>query len=130
MSPLGPVRHDYSFPLRINASQRQAQQAAYPAHVAQMIRQFLLTSPGERIDLPDFGGGLRRMIFAPITSELASTSELLIRRGLNKYLGQHIELLKVTVRNATEIDPGAIEVFIEYRLKETQENASLTLQVR
>ena len=129
MIPFGPVRHDYSFPLRINAAQRQAQQTAYPAHVAQMIRQFLLTSPGERIDLPDFGGGLRRMIFAPITSELASASELLIRRGLNKYLGQHMELLKVTVRNATEIDPGAIEVFIEYRLKETQENASLTLQL-
>ena len=129
MTPLGPVRRDYSFPLRINAAQRQAQQAGYPAHVATMIRQFLLTSPGERINMPDFGGGLRRMIFAPMTSELASTSELLIRRGLEKYLGQHIELLKVTVRNATEIDPAAMEVLIEHRLRETQENASVTLQV-
>jgi len=119
----GPLRRDYSFPLRINAAQRQAQQVGYAEHVAQMIRQFLFTSPGERINLPDFGGGLRRMVFAPITSELTSTSELLIRRGLEKYLGQDIELIKVTVRNAQEIDPAAIEVSIRYRLKETQEEA-------
>jgi Bacteriophage baseplate protein W len=95
-----------------------------------MIRQFLLTSPGERINLPDFGGGLRRMIFATLTSELTSTSELLIRRGLDKYLGRHIELRKVSVRNATELDPVAVEVLVEYRLKETQENASVILQMR
>jgi phage baseplate assembly protein W len=130
MNSLGPPRRDYHFPLRINAAQRQAQQSPYPEHVAEMIRQFLLTSPGERVNLPDFGGGLRRMIFAPLTSELTSTSELLIRRGLDKYLGQHIELLKVTVRNATEIDPVAVEVLVEYRLKETQENASVILQMR
>lgn len=119
----GPLRRDYAFPLRINAAQRQAEQSSYEAHVAQMIRQFLFTSPGERINLPDFGGGLRRIVFAPMTSELTSTSELLIRRGLEKYLGQHIELIKVTVRNATESDPAAIEVSIQYRLKETQEEA-------
>jgi phage baseplate assembly protein W len=123
----GPLRRDYSFPLRINAVQRQAQQVGYAEHVAQMIRQFLFTSPGERINLPDFGGGLRRMVFAPITSELTSTSELLIRRGLEKYLGQHIELIKVTVGNAEEIDPAAIEVSIQYRLKETQEEAPTML---
>jgi phage baseplate assembly protein W len=130
MNTLGPPRRDYHFPLRINAAQRQAQQASYAAHVAQMIRQFLLTSPGERIDLPDFGGGLRRMVFAPMASELTSTSELLIRRGLDKYLGRHIAVMKVTVRNATEIDPAAVEVVLEYRLKETQTNESVTLQMR
>ena len=129
MKAFGPPRRDYHFPLRINAAQRQVQQSPYAEHVAEMIRQFLLTSPGERINLPDFGGGLRRVIFAPLTAELASTSELLVRRGLDKYLGQHIELLKVSVRNAKEIDPAAVEVFVEYRLKETQENASVTLEM-
>jgi phage baseplate assembly protein W len=129
MNPFGPIRHDYQFPLRINGTQRQAQRANYPAHVAQMIRQFLLTSPGERINLPDYGAGLRRMIFAPITSELASTSELLIHQGLEKYLGQHIKVVKVKVRTATEVSDGAVEILLEYQLIETQTNEALTLQL-
>src|SRR5262249_8943061 len=103
---------------------------SYPAHVAQMIRQYLFTAPGERINLPDFGGGLRRIVFAPMTSELESTSELLIRRGLEKYLGQHIKVLNGRVRSPSEIDPPAFEWSIQYRLNETQTIESLTLLER
>ena len=54
-----------AFPFRIDAGFGQAAQAAYAAHVDQMIRQVLLTAPGERVDLPEFGCGLRRLLFAP-----------------------------------------------------------------
>jgi len=63
-------RHDYAFPFRIDPASRQAAQTNYPTHVDQMIRQVLLTSPGERIDLPEFGCGLRQLIFAPHSSAL------------------------------------------------------------
>jgi phage baseplate assembly protein W len=43
-----------------------------------MIRQVLLTSPGERIDLPEFGCGLRQLIFAPHSSALDSTTNLIV----------------------------------------------------
>ena len=36
-------RHDYAFPFRIDGASRQAQQSPYAAHVAQMVRQVLLT---------------------------------------------------------------------------------------
>jgi phage baseplate assembly protein W len=140
----GPLRHDYRFPLRINGAQRQAERVSYPDHVAQTIRQFLLTSPGERVCLPDFGGGLRRLIFAPQTSGppqmsgqpsttpqtsgLASTTDLLVRQGLEKYLGQHITVNSVKVSQAAEIGDGAIEVLIEYQLIETQTAESLLLR--
>jgi uncharacterized protein len=130
MNTLGPVRHDYQFPLRINSRRRQAEQAGYAAHVAQMIRQLLLTAPGERVCLPDFGGGLRRLIFSPITSGLTSATELLIRQSLEKYLSQHIQVVNVKVRNAGEIADGAIEVLVEYQLIETQTNESVILQIR
>ncbi len=48
-------RHDYAFPFSIDPVSRQGARASYPAHVDQMIRQVLLTSPGERTNLPDFG---------------------------------------------------------------------------
>ena len=53
-------RRDYAYPLRIDGGSQQAAQAPYAAHVEQMIEQVLLTSPGERVDLPQFGCGLRR----------------------------------------------------------------------
>ena len=34
-------------------------------HLRDMIEQFLLTDPGERVNRPDFGAGLRHMIFEP-----------------------------------------------------------------
>ncbi|MEH2028374.1 MAG: hypothetical protein V7K67_01610 [Nostoc sp.] len=44
-------RHDYAFPFRIDAVSGQAAQTSYEAHVEQMIRQVLLTAPGERVYL-------------------------------------------------------------------------------
>ncbi len=130
MKLLGPIRYDYAFPLRINATSRGVERAAYGEHVAQMIRQFLLTTPGERVCLPDFGGGLRRILFSPKTSALASTTELLIRQGLDNYLGQHISVNKVTVSEASDVDEGAFEVLVEYILLETQTSGTVILQMR
>ena len=53
-------RRDYAFPFRIDGGSQQTAQSPYAAHVEQMIRQLLLTTPGERVDLPQFGCGLRR----------------------------------------------------------------------
>jgi uncharacterized protein len=130
MKTLGPVRYDYSFPLCINSTSRQVERPDYPEHVAQMIRQFLLTTPGERICLPDFGGGLRRILFSPKTSALQSTTELLIRQGLDKYLGQHIDVVKVTVSEPAELGEGAFQVLVEYTLLETQTSETVILQMR
>lgn len=126
----GPPRYDYAFPLRISSAHRQAARADYAAHVAQMIRQFLMTTPGERVCLPDFGGGLRRVLFAPKTTGLTSTTELLIRQGLEKYLGGQIKVRKVEVGDSGLYGDGAVEVLIEYTLIETQTRETLNVQVR
>ena len=131
--PLGPVRFDYRFPLRVGGAFGQAERAGYADHVAQMVRQALLTSPGERVCLPDFGCGLRQLIFAPKTTGergLNATTEMLVRRTLEKYLSGHIVVRAVNVRDAMEIDEGAVEVTVEYTLVETQTNQMVTLEVR
>lgn len=129
MRDFAPVRYDYAYPLRIAPVSRQVARVDYPEHVAQMIRQFLLTTPGERVCLPDYGGGLRRILFSPKTSALQSTTELLIRQGLDKYLGQHVEVVKVTVSEPGEIDVGAFQVLVEYRLLETQTSDVVILEL-
>jgi phage baseplate assembly protein W len=65
-------RTDYYDPFRVDPASQQTGQAGYGDHVYQMVRQLLLTSPGERVNLPQFGCGLRALVFAPITDALAT----------------------------------------------------------
>src|SRR5207253_3240120 len=112
-------RHDYGYPFRIAAS-GQAGQAAYAAHVEQMIRQVLLTSPGERIDLPDFGCGLRRLIFAPHDRNLDSTTQMIVQQALRKWLAREIDVKAVRVLAPEETsDEAELVVVVEYLLRET-----------
>jgi len=116
------ARHDYAFPFRIDASSGQGAQAAYPAHVDQMIRQILLTAPGERVDLPDFGCGLRRQLFAPHNPALDPTTQILVKQALDTYLGGQIQVVDVTVTPAEETgDEARLELEIDYVLIDTLE---------
>src|SRR5437867_8238581 len=114
-------RHDYAFPFRIDATSHQAAQTGYEAHVEQMIRQVLLTSPGERANLPEFGCGLRQLIFAPHSEALDATTKMLVTTALERWLAGQIEVRDVTVTPLAETpDPAQILIRIEYVLIETQ----------
>ena len=95
-------RHDYAFPFRIDAVSRQAQRASYEPHVAQMVRQLLLTTPGERADLPEFGCGLRALIFAGNSDALAATAKMLVQHALARWLSAYLSVraVEVTAKDA------------------------------
>src|SRR5437762_563299 len=103
-------RRDYTFPFRIDPASGQASQSAYGTHVRQMVRQVLLTSPGERADLPEFGCGLRRLIFAPNSDALQATARLLVRQSLERWLAGQIEVKQITVEPGAEDDYSQIVV--------------------
>ena len=94
-------RADYAFPLRIDGGSQRAAQAPYAAHVEQMILQILLTSPGERVDNPQFGCGLRQLVFAPITDALGATLQLQVTQALGLWLSGVIAVQNVTSPRAT-----------------------------
>jgi len=123
-----PVRYDYAYPLRISAVHHQAERATYSDHVDQMIRQFLLTSPGERVCKPFFGGGLRSLIFAPLAPNLKSATELMILNGLQTYLGQQITVAGVTVNAPSDLGDTTVEIVVKYVLIDTQTTQSTTVQ--
>jgi phage baseplate assembly protein W len=123
-------RHDYAFPFRIDATSHQAAQTGYEAHVEQMIRQVLLTSPGERADLPEFGCGLRQLIFAPHSDALDATTQIIVLQALDKWLSSQIQVKKVRVVPPEETgDAAQLLVQIEYVLIETRTNKSLEILV-
>ena len=123
-------RHDYAFPFRIDATSLQAAQVPYATHVQQMIRQILLTSPGERTDLPEFGCGVRRLLFAPNSQSLVSTTQMVVQQALNRWLGTQIKIQTVTVTGPE--DPTTdheIIIQIEYELIETRTNERAEVRV-
>ncbi|MGH7841781.1 MAG: GPW/gp25 family protein [Candidatus Binataceae bacterium] len=126
------ARHDYAFPFRIDPASGQAARTGYETHVEQMIRQLLLTSPGERIDLPDFGCGLRKLLFAPNSDALAATTQILVLQSLSKWLGNQIQVQNVSVKQpdpTQPFDPAQLLIEIDYVLIETQAQRSLAVKV-
>jgi uncharacterized protein len=115
-------RTDYAFPFRIDQASSQGAQSPYARHVDEMIRQVLLTTPGERADLPEFGCGLRQLLFAPNSDALQATTQILVQRSLNHWLAGQIKLLKVTVTAGPGGDYSQLLVQVAYTLIETQTN--------
>jgi phage baseplate assembly protein W len=113
-------RTDYNFPFKIDPGSGQGARTPYAAHVDQMIRQILLTTPGERADLPSFGCGLRRLLFAPNTNALEATTQVLVQQNLNQWLSDQIVLQTVTVTPGLDGDYSQLVVLISYTLVETQ----------
>jgi uncharacterized protein len=126
------ARQDYAFPFQIDSASQQTAQAGYAAHVDQMIRQLLLTDPGERVDLPQFGCGLRSLVFAPNSDALAATVQLRVIQGLNQWLAGIVNVVAVTVgagQGGAPVEPGTLEVTVTYTLVETQTNQAVTVAV-
>ena len=97
----------------------------YPAYVVQLIKQVLLTAPGERVNRPDFGAGLRRLVFAPSSPETATLLQATIFQSLDRWLGQLIKVDRVE----TSFENGRLDVVICYTLKARGDQQVLNLEV-
>ena len=113
-------RTDYAYPFHIDQASSQGAQSPYARHVDEMIRQILLTTPGERADLPEFGCGLRQLLFAPNSDALQATTQLIIQRSLAQWLSDQIKVQTITVGPGPGNDYSQIVVQIAYTLLETQ----------
>jgi phage baseplate assembly protein W len=114
------------FPLRVDGVfGHLKQEADYERYVNQLIRQVLLTSPGERAHRPDFGAGLRRMVFQANDDTTASLLQTLIFQNLNQFLGTLISVDDVRAR----ANGGQLDVTVIYTLKARGTRTVLNLEV-
>jgi uncharacterized protein len=130
VTSFGFGRRDYAYPLRIDGGSQQAAQAPYAAHVEQMIEQILLTAPGERVDLPQFGCGLRQLVFAPLTSSLRASLQIQVTQALGRWLGGIIQVSSVDVETGATnaaLDPGTVQLTVAYTLVDTQTSERATV---
>jgi phage baseplate assembly protein W len=106
------------FPLRIDGRGRTAS-TDRPEHVRDLIRQVLFTDPGERVNRPDFGCGLKTLVFAPGGEVLAAATQVLVKGALQKWLADEIQVEAVDVRAEDE----RLVVTVGYVLRETGQRA-------
>ncbi|APR75695.1 Hypothetical protein A7982_01041 [Minicystis rosea] len=77
---------------------------AAPAQILrQQLEQLLFTLPGERVNRPDFGCGVQRLVFGGTGPETAAAAEYAIRVAVNRHLGDLLLLdaVRVTAEDAT-----------------------------
>jgi uncharacterized protein len=104
------------YPYSFDGRGRTAE-TSYENHVRDMIEQFLFTNPGERVNRPDFGSGLLQLVFAPNSPELAAALQFTVQAGLQRWLGDVIEVEHLEVSS----EDSKLTVDLSYRLKRTQE---------
>lgn len=93
-------------------------------HVRDMIEEVLFTAPGERVNRPDFGAGLLRMVFQPTSPEIAAALQFSIRAALQRWLGDLIEPEEVDVVS----QDSTLSVTVRYVLRQTGQSQTQTFQ--
>lgn len=116
----------FRFPVEVDvALGTLLEEVDYPAYVQQLMKQVLLTSPGERIDRPDFGAGLRRQLFAPTSEASATLLQTVVFQSLDRWLGDLIRIDEVK----TSFEDGRLDVQVVYTLKARASREVLDLEV-
>src|SRR5436189_598127 len=87
-------------------------------HIRDMIEEFLLTNPGERVNRPDFGSGLLQMVFAPNSPELAAALQFTAQAALQRWLSDVIEVQTLQVTS----DDATLRVLLQYVVLRTGEH--------
>jgi phage baseplate assembly protein W len=104
------------FPFHFDARGRTAD-TDYDNHIRDMIEQLLFTSPGERVNRPDFGSGLLQLVFAPNSPELAAAVQFTVQASLQQWLGDVIEVQSLNV----ESEDSSLRVELNYIVLRTAE---------
>jgi phage baseplate assembly protein W len=86
-------------------------------HIRDMLEQLIFTNPGERVNRPDFGSGLRQLVFAPNSPELAATLQFTLQAAIQRWLGDVIELRALSVDSVD----STLSVDVTYAVRRTND---------
>lgn len=105
----------WSFPIRVD-KQGEIALVSREDDIRQAILVILGTSPGERVMRPDFGAGLKALVFEPINT---ATKALVKHRVEEALLLWEPRIDSVEVTMADERSLGRLLLDIRYRVRAT-----------
>ncbi len=107
--PLRAPRRYLDYPFAVTGSGRVAT-TEVDDHVRDMVHQVLFTSPGERVNRPDFGCGLLELVFEPNSDARAAATQLLVHGSLQRWLSDVARVEDVRIENVDT----SLEVLVAY----------------
>jgi uncharacterized protein len=116
-----------SFPMRLGPDGRVAVSAG-PENIREAIRVILLTEPGERLQLAEFGGGAGRFLFEPNTEGTRRRVQERIEDALRAW-EPRIDLQSVRVDEDPD-DPQAAVATIRYQLVANRASEEVAVRVQ
>ncbi|SAL04857.1 Gene 25-like lysozyme [Caballeronia calidae] len=95
-------------------------------HVRDMLELVLFTAPGERVNQPDFGCGLNRLLFAGAAPELAGALDMSMRGAIQRWLGDVLAIQELSV----EVSESTVTLELTYSLRASGKNGSARFERR
>jgi len=103
---------------------------SYAEEVKQNFKNLLLTCPGERMMIPDFGVGLRNFLFEPRNQAIPK-----IRQRVHGQVARYMPFVRINKMQFNHnIDPAIVDdtnvltILIEYEVPSINLSTSITLQ--
>lgn len=105
-----------AFPVGVDAGTGAIAMAQYEEDIRQAIRIILDTDPGERVMRPDFGAGLRALVFEPINTQTLALTRHRVEQALILW---EPRIDSVTVKVSAQPEQGLIAIEVRYRVRTT-----------
>jgi phage baseplate assembly protein W len=96
-------------------------------HLRDKILAVLFTAPGERMNRPNFGVGLKRVVFEPLDDLTLGAIEFRITEGLRREVGDEILLDAVDI--LTSPPDGELRIAIHYRRRQDRIPRNLEIEL-
>lgn len=99
-------------------------------HVREQIAQILLTNPGERVFVKEFGIGAPQLLFLPMTPQMWSRVETTLTAGVSEALKGEAQQgsIQVSIGPAAG-SPTTLEIVIRYQLVALNKDEELVFTV-
>jgi uncharacterized protein len=111
------VDHPFHFDFRGHTAETDDED-----YIRDLIELVLFTAPGERVNRPTFGCGVRQLVFAPNSEALAAATQITVQGALQQWLGELIEAQSIEVSN----DDAVLNLRIRYVIRRTQRQQTAT----
>lgn len=97
--------------------------------VKQNLKNLILTSPGERIMIPDFGAGIRELFFEPYNSNTFSEARARIMSQIARYMPfvNVVNFNVITSNDDPDLTANGVRMILQYNIGSIDENDTLII---
>lgn len=105
----------WAFPVRPADDGGEVALAVYEEDIRQAVCLILETNPGERVMRPDFGAGLRTLVFEPVNTTTLALVQHRVEQALIIW-EPRVEVTDVTVKS-NPVNRTRLDIDIRYRVR-------------